>query len=35
MQEPTEWKWKNPYSISDFDRSKYYRHNFTGKCYKI
>ncbi|PBC29039.1 hypothetical protein APICC_03449 [Apis cerana cerana] len=29
IQEPTEWKWKNPYSISDFDRSKYCRHNFT------
>ncbi|CAK9825154.1 hypothetical protein ANTRET_LOCUS3221 [Anthophora retusa] len=33
VQEPTitEWRWKNPYSHSDFDRSKYrYRRNFTA-----
>lgn len=33
IQEPTitEWRWKNPYSVSDFDRSKYrYRHNLTS-----
>ncbi|XP_017796110.1 PREDICTED: uncharacterized protein LOC108577467 [Habropoda laboriosa] len=33
VQEPTiaEWRWKNPYSISDFDRSKHwYRKNFTS-----
>ncbi|KOC59672.1 hypothetical protein WH47_10992 [Habropoda laboriosa] len=34
VQEPTiaEWRWKNPYSISDFDRSKHwYRKNFTSE----
>lgn len=33
VQDPpiTEWKWKNPYSVSDFDRSKrWYRRSFTS-----
>ncbi|KAK1128483.1 hypothetical protein K0M31_002941 [Melipona bicolor] len=33
VQEPsiTEWRWKNPYSVSDFDRSKRWsRRNFTS-----
>ncbi|KOX76668.1 hypothetical protein WN51_11021 [Melipona quadrifasciata] len=34
VQEPsiTEWRWKNPYSVSDFDRSKHWsRRNFTSE----
>ena len=33
VQEPsiTEWRWKNPYSVSDLDRSKRWsRRNFTS-----
>lgn len=33
VREPsiTEWRWKNPYSVSDFDRSKRWsRRNFTS-----